>query len=85
MSKLIQFVTAHWPVIVAAGVTISSYHIGSAFVDTLPMPNSASTQFYRWFFGFANKMAANYNRAKAADGPAGQRPPMPVDSAPPKG
>ena len=85
MSKLYQFVVAHWPVIVAAGVTLSSYHIGSAFVDTLPMPNTASTQVYRWFFAFANRMAANYNRAKAANGPAGQKPPIPVDPTAPKG
>ncbi len=85
MAKLTQFIVAHWPVIVATGVTLSSYHIGSAFVDTLPMPNTSSSQFYRWFFGFTNRMAANYNRAKAANGPAGQKPPMPIDSASPKG
>jgi hypothetical protein len=75
MAGLIHFVGTHWAVIAAAVATLSTYHIGSAFVDTLPMPNTKSTQFYRFAFAFLNRIAANYNRAKAANGPAGNQPP----------
>lgn len=66
MPKLTHFIMTHWAVFVAIGAALSSYHIGSAFVDTLPMPNSGSTQFYRFVFAFANRVAANYSRASAA-------------------
>jgi hypothetical protein len=65
---LVKWVIAHWPAIVAAGAVLGSYHIGSAFVDTLPMPTPASSQLYRFVFAFSNRLAANYSRAAAAKG-----------------
>lgn len=77
MAKLTHLIVSHWAVFVAIGATLSSYHVGSAFVDTLPMPTAQSSQFYRFIFAFFNRMAANYARAKAANGPAGQKPATP--------
>lgn len=77
MHNLTRWIIQHWPMIVAAGATLGTYHLGSAFVDTLPMPNTQSTQFYRFVFAFCNRLAANYARAKAANGPNGQKPPAP--------
>ncbi|HEV1286553.1 MAG TPA: hypothetical protein VNU44_14625 [Bryobacteraceae bacterium] len=70
-----HWIAAHWTTIAAVGAVLGSYHVGSAFVDTLPMPTTASSQFYRWLFAFSNRLAANYSRAKAANGPAGQQSP----------
>jgi hypothetical protein len=75
VDQLAHLVESHWAVFLAIGTSLSSYHIISAFVDTLPMPNLKSTQFYRFCFAFLNRIAANYNRASAANGPAGQQPP----------
>jgi hypothetical protein len=81
MPKIIHFMVTHWGAIVTIGATLASYHVGSAFVDTLPMPNTKSTQFYRFAFAFCNRIAANYNRAKAANGPAGQKAPQNGEAA----
>lgn len=90
---LTQWISAHWITITAICTTLGSYHIVSAFVDTLPMPDTSSSKFYRWLFAFTNRLAANYSRASASNGPAGMKPPKPdstanpqqkVDGAPPK-
>jgi hypothetical protein len=77
MQTAIAWISAHWAAIVAAVSLLGTYHVGSAFIDTLPMPNTNSTQFYRWAFNFTNRLAANYSRAKASNGPAGMQPPKP--------
>jgi hypothetical protein len=51
---------------VMSGLTLGLYHVASAFVGSLEMPNQASSGFYRFFFAFANRLAANYSRAGAA-------------------
>jgi len=59
---------------VSAGTALG-YHVLSAFIGSLEMPDNTSGKFYRFFFNFANAIAANYSRAKASNGPAGQQPP----------
>lgn len=56
-------------------LTLGFYHILNAVIDSLEMPDATSGKFYRFAFKFANTLAANYNRSKASDGPAGQQPP----------
>ena len=41
----------------------------SAFVGSLEMPDASSSKFYRFFFAFANRIAANYSRASASNKP----------------
>lgn len=57
--------------------SVLAYHVGSAFVGSLPMPDTSSGTFYRFFFTFTNALAANYSRAKASNGAAGNQPPKP--------
>lgn len=56
-------------------LTLAAYHVASAFVGSLEMPDSSSGKFYRFFFAFTNALAANYARSKASTGPAGQQAP----------
>ena len=42
---------------------ISAYWVFSAAVGALPAPEEGSSKFYRWFFSFANTLAANVTRA----------------------
>jgi hypothetical protein len=58
-------------------LSVGLYHVGSAFVGSLEMPDTTSSKFYRFFFKFTNALAANYSRAKASDGPAGMQAPKP--------
>jgi hypothetical protein len=58
MKTLIALYTQH-PYI----STLVSYYFVSAFIGALPAPTSASSQFYRFFFSFANALGANVLRA----------------------
>ena len=49
-----------------AGITLGIYHVASAFVGSLEMPDATSSKLYRFFFSFANRIAANYSRAAAS-------------------
>jgi hypothetical protein len=42
---------------------VGLYHVLSAAVSSLEAPDPDSGKFYRWFFSFSNKLAANYSRA----------------------
>ncbi len=50
---------------ILATITTGLYHIGSAFVGALEMPDTTSSKWYRFFFRFTNTLAANYARASA--------------------
>jgi hypothetical protein len=52
----------------ATGLTLFGYHVLSAFIGSLPMPDAKSGNGYRFFFNFANVLAANYSRARASGG-----------------
>lgn len=69
----------HWlrahPEIFSA-VTLGIYHVGSAFIGSLEMPDASSSKFYRFFFKFANRIAANYSRASASSQPDAPAPPV---------
>ena len=41
-----------------------AYWLLSAAVGSLPAPDESSSKGYRWFFAFANTVAANVSRAK---------------------
>lgn len=58
-----------------SGLTLFGYHVLSAFIGSLPMPDAKSSNLYRFFFNFANVLAANYSRAKVSNGPVGMQPP----------
>jgi len=73
MDKIIQWGMDNPVKLTTAGLAI--YHGVCVAIDTLPMPDSSSGKFYRWFFGIANVVAANYSRTKASTGAAGQQPP----------
>jgi hypothetical protein len=68
-----QWLEVH-PAIMSA-LSVGVYHIASAFVGSLEMPDATSGKFYRFFFAFANRIAANYSRASASTGVAGIQPP----------
>jgi hypothetical protein len=73
MHALLNWASQHPGKLIAyAGI---ASHVLAAAIDTLPMPDSTSGKFYRWFFGFANVIVANYSRTKASTGPIGQLPP----------
>ena len=65
MTSLILFVKTH-----PTMVTLALYYILSAAVGSLPMPDSTSHKFYRWFFQFSNTLAANVTRAYASKLPS---------------
>jgi hypothetical protein len=48
--------------------TLFGYHVLSAFIGSLPMPDAKSSNLYRFFFNFSNVLAANYSRARASSG-----------------
>lgn len=64
MNGIYQWFMSH-PAALSA-LTLGIYHVVSAFVDTLIMPTQASSDLYRFFFAFVNRLAANYARAGAA-------------------
>lgn len=64
LSELIKWLYAH-PVQMSA-LSLFAYHAGAAFVGSLEMPDENSGKFYRFFFRFVNRLAANYQRAGAA-------------------
>ena len=47
-------------------VTLAGYYVMSAAIGSLPSPDAASHKFYRWFFQFANTLAANVARAMSS-------------------
>ena len=51
---------------IMSAVVLGIYHVSSAFVGSLEMPDATSSKFYRFFFTFTNRLAANYSRAGAA-------------------
>jgi len=65
MTSLITFLKLH-----PTTVTLAVYYVTSAAVGSLPMPDASSHKFYRWFFQFANTLAANVTRAYASKLPA---------------
>ena len=65
MTSLITFLKLH-----PTMVTLALYYVVSAAVGSLPMPDSTSHKFYRWFFQFSNTLAANVTRALASKLPA---------------
>lgn len=75
MQTLIKWGIDHPAKLTAAALAV--YHGACVVVDWLPMPDTSSSKFYRWFFAAANLAAANYSRTKASTGPAGQQPPKP--------
>lgn len=48
-------------------ISLGVYHVTAAFVDSLPMPDSTSGNFYKFVFTFSNRLAANYSRAAASN------------------
>lgn len=64
MQGIYSWLLAH-PVWMSS-ITLGLYHAASAFVGSLEMPDATSGKFYRFFFAFANRLAANYSRASAA-------------------
>jgi hypothetical protein len=67
--------------------SLFAYHLGAAFVGSLEMPDNTSGKFYRWFFRFTNRLAANYARAQASSttmGSQAPKPPLPPAAVPPK-
>lgn len=44
-------------------VSLAAYHLASWIVGSLEMPDASSGKLYRFFFRFANSVAANYTRA----------------------
>lgn len=61
MNSLIALIKAHPTV-----VTMGAYYVLSAAIGSLPMPDANSHLFYKWFFAFANAVAANVTRAYAS-------------------
>lgn len=61
MNYLVHWIQAH-----PTSVSLAAYHLGAAFVGSLEMPDATSGKFYRFFFSFVNRLAANYSRAGAA-------------------
>ncbi len=48
-----------------SALTVGIYHVVSAFVGSLEMPDASSGKLYRFIFAFTNRLAANYARAGA--------------------
>lgn len=71
--QIYQWLTLH-PVIMSS-LSVGTYHVVSAFVGSLEMPDANSSKFYRFVFAFTNRLAANYARASASGGAAGMQPP----------
>lgn len=71
MNGIILFAKAH-PTALALG----AYYVMSAAIGSLPMPDTSSHVFYRWFFSFANTLAANVTRAFANRLPPAAEPPQ---------
>lgn len=57
--------------------SLGTYYVTSSAIGSLPMPDTDSHKFYRWFFQFANTLGANVTRALAS-----KLPPAPPE--PPK-
>lgn len=64
IQAIYQWFLAHPAIMTTA--TLGAYHVASAFVGSLEMPDATSGKFYRFFFKFTNRIAANYSRAKAS-------------------
>lgn len=64
MNGMYQWFLSHPAAMSAA--TLAVYHVVSAFVGSLEMPDATSSKLYKFFFAFANRLAANYARAGAA-------------------
>lgn len=65
MTNLIVFMKAH-----PTALILGLYYVMSAAIGSLPMPDADSHKFYRWFFQFANTLAANVTRAYASKLPS---------------
>jgi hypothetical protein len=50
------------PAIFWSTVSVGGYHLVAAAIDSLDAPGPQSGGFYRWFYKFANRVAANYSR-----------------------
>lgn len=64
MNEAYLWLMAH-PVVMTS-ITLGIYHAASAFVGALEMPDASSGKWYRFFFAFTNRLAANYSRASAS-------------------
>lgn len=44
---------------------LAAYYVVSSAVSSMSAPSASSGNFYRWFFSFANTLAANISRARS--------------------
>lgn len=61
MTSAWTFIAAHQTI-----AALAAWYVTSAAVGSLPMPDTNSSKFYRWFFQFSNTLAANISRAWAS-------------------
>jgi len=54
---------AQHPYLVGSALTFIGKYVIDAFISSLEAPTASSGPFYRFFFKFANKVAANWSRA----------------------
>ena len=52
-------------------LVLGSFWVFSAAIGSMPAPDANSGKGYRWFYGFANTLAANVTRAFATKLPSG--------------
>jgi hypothetical protein len=53
LTVVLNFVSSH---------QLIFYYFIAVAIDQLPMPTPTSSGFYKWFFGFIQVAAANWNR-----------------------
>jgi hypothetical protein len=75
MTTIWNYILAHQVIAYAV-----CYYFFSSAIGALPMPDTASTKFYRWLFAFANGLAANISRLSASF----SQSTAPTPPAPPK-
>ena len=69
MTQLFSYISAH-----STLFSLLGYYILSAGVGSLPMPDTTSGKFYRWFFQFSNTLGANISRVYASKLPKEDAP-----------
>jgi len=72
MATIWTYVAAHQTMF-----ALGSYYVLSAAIGSMPMPDTTSSKFYRWFFQFSNTISANIARAWASKLQPDQPPPKP--------
>jgi len=48
--------------------SLGAYYVASAAVSSLPPPQDDSSEFYKWFYKFANTVAANATALRGKQG-----------------